>query len=145
MSLTLEQYLALSVFDYDKIEPGYKDKAIGKFLDKINKDDNKKLIPELGVLSQIQNWVLIGYEKNTISGMGAVAFQNPDTKEIVIAYRGTHGIKRNIKEAIKDYETDLAIASSGNKVVEHGLNQFQDAFNFYIDIKNKTKLPILVR
>lgn len=24
MSLTLEQYLALSVFDYDKIEPGYK-------------------------------------------------------------------------------------------------------------------------
>ena len=24
MSLTLEQYLALSVFDYDKIESGYK-------------------------------------------------------------------------------------------------------------------------
>ncbi|MFC2448007.1 MAG: hypothetical protein ACFNVL_03635, partial [Candidatus Nanoperiomorbus sp.] len=90
------------------------------------------------VLSQIQNWVLIGYEKNTISGMGAVAFQNPDTKEIVIAYRGTHGIERNIKEAIKDYEADLAIASGGNKVVEAGLNQFQDACNFYECIKKKT-------
>lgn len=111
MSLTLEQYLALSVFDYDKLKSGDKDKAIGKFLNKINKDDNNKLIPELGVLSQIQNWVLIGYTKNTASGMGAVAFQNPDTKEIVIAYRGTHGIERNIKEAIKDYEADLAIAS----------------------------------
>ena len=138
MSLTLEQYLALSVFDYDKLEPDYKYKAIGKFLDKINKDDNKKLIPELGVLSQIQNWVLIGCEKNTISGMGAVAFQNPDTKEIVIAYRGTHGIGRNIKEAIKDYEADLAIASGGNKVVEAGLNQFQDAYNFYECIKKNT-------
>ena len=50
MSLTLEQYLALSVFDYDKLEPDYKYKVIGKFLDKINKDDKKKLIPELGVL-----------------------------------------------------------------------------------------------
>ena len=138
MSLTLEQYLALSVFDYDKLEPDYKYKAIGKFLDKINKDDKKKLIPELGVLSQIQNWVLIGCEKNTISGMGAVAFQNPDTKEIVIAYRGTHGIERNIKEAIKDYEADLAIASGGNKVVEAGLNQFQDAYNFYECIKKNT-------
>ena len=138
MSLTLEQYLALSVFDYDNLKPDDETKAIKEFLDNINKDDNKKLIPELGVLSQIQNWVLIGCEKNTLSGMGAVAFQNPDTKEIVIAYRGTHGIERNIKEAIKDYEADLAIASGGNKVVEAGLNQFQDAYNFYECIKKNT-------
>ena len=38
--------------------------------------------------------------------MGAVAIQNPDTKKVVIVYRGTDGIERNVKEAIKDYETD---------------------------------------
>lgn len=63
ISLTLEQYLALSVFDYDNLKPDDEAKAVKEFLDNINKDDNKKLIPELGVLSQIQNWVLIGYTK----------------------------------------------------------------------------------
>ena len=51
-------------------------------------------------------WEVIGFNSNTASGMGAVAIQNQDTKEVVIAYRGTDGIERNVKEAIKDYETD---------------------------------------
>ena len=67
MSLTLEQYLALSVFDYDNLKSDDETKAIKEFLDNINKDDNKKPIPELGILSQIQNWVLIGYTKKSTS------------------------------------------------------------------------------
>ena len=68
--------------------------------------------------------------------MSAIAIQNPETKEMVFAYRGTD-INRGPVEAIKDFLTDLYIASSGNLMLKDGANQFQDAFNFYIDTVKK--------
>jgi hypothetical protein len=48
--------------------------------------------------------------------MSAIAVQDPATKDIVFAYRGTD-IDKNIWEAMKDIESDIAIASSGNVFV----------------------------
>lgn len=48
--------------------------------------------------------------------MSAIAVQYPVTKDIVFAYRGTD-IDKNIWEAMKDVESDLAIASGGNVFV----------------------------
>ena len=135
--LTLERYLGLCTLDFDvfkgvKIDDEHKPK-----LSEFNGIRYSKL--EYKALEKIKDkWAVIGFNSNTLSGMGAVAIQNLDTKEVVIAYRGTDAIERNVKEAIKDYETDLAIASGGNKVVEAGLNQFQDAYNFYECIKKNT-------
>ena len=135
--LTLEQYLGLCTLDFDvfkgvKIDDEHKPK-----LSEFNGIRYSKL--EYKALEKIKDkWAVIGFNSNTLSGMGAVAIQNLDTKEVVIAYRGTDAIERNVKEAIKDYETDLAIASGGNKVVEAGLNQFQDAYLFYECIKKDT-------
>ena len=135
--LTLEQYLGLCTLDFDvfkgvKIDDEHKPK-----LSEFNGIRYSKL--EYKALEKIKDkWAVIGFWSNTLSGMGAVAIQNLDTKEVVIAYRGTDAIERNVKEAIKDYETDLAIASGGNKVVEAGLNQFQDAYIFYECIKKDT-------
>lgn len=63
--------------------------------------------------------------------MSAIAVQDPVTKDIFFAYRGTD-IDKNIWEAMKDIESDLAIASSGNVFVQDGLNQFHNAYTFYI-------------
>ncbi len=48
--------------------------------------------------------------------MSAIAVQDPATKDIVFAYRGT-AIDKNIWEAMKDIESDLVIASGGNVFV----------------------------
>lgn len=68
--------------------------------------------------------------------MSAIAVQDPATKDIVFAYRGTD-IDKNIWEAMKDIESDLAIASSGNVFVQDGLNQFYDAYTFYTETIKK--------
>jgi len=136
-NLTLEQYLGLCTLDFDVFNGFDANSQYKPRLSDFKKIDYSK--SEYKALEKIKDkWVVIGFNPNTISGMGAVAIQNLDTKEVVIAYRGTDAIERNVKEAIKDYETDLAIASGGNKVVEAGLNQFQDACNFYECIKKKT-------
>ncbi len=136
-NLTLEQYLGLCTLDFDVFNGFDANSQYKPRLSDFRKIDYSK--SEYKALEKIKDkWVVIGFNPNTISGMGAVAIQNLDTKEVVIAYRGTDAIERNVKEAIKDYETDLAIASGGNKVVEAGLNQFQDAYNFYECIKKNT-------
>ena len=43
-------------------------------------------------LTELPGWeVLEGTESNNFSGFDAVTFYNPETKEAVIAYRGTEG------------------------------------------------------
>ena len=54
----------------------------------------------------------------------------------VFAYRGPD-IDKNIWEAMKDIESDIAIASSGNVFVQDGLNQFHDAYTFYTETIKK--------
>ena len=51
--------------------------------------------------------------------MSAIAVQDPATKDIVFAYRGTD-IDKNIWEAMKNIESDLAIAPSGNVLCRMG-------------------------
>lgn len=89
----------------------------------------RTVLLELKPLSSLASWHLIN-ATTTSSGMSAIAVQDPATKDIVFAYRGTD-IDKNIWEAMKDIESDIAIASSGNVFVQDGLNQFHDAYTFY--------------
>lgn len=68
--------------------------------------------------------------------MSAITVQDPVTEDIVFAYRGTD-IDKNIWEAMKDIESDIAIASSENVFMQDGLNQFHDAYTFYTETIKK--------
>ena len=134
MSLTPEQYLALSSLAYESFQSQLLGDPEKSRIDKVTKNiDTSK--PEFNVLSSLSSWILVNAYTSP-SGMSAIAVQNPKTKEIVFAYRGTD-INRGPVEAIKDFLTDLYIASSGNLMLKDGANQFQDAFNFYIDTVKK--------
>ena len=131
MSLTPEQYLSLSTLAYEQLsnsDVGRPIKEVMQNIENINK-------PEFNALSSLSSWVLVNVYTSP-SGMSAIAIQNPETKEVVFAYRGTD-INRGAVEAIKDFLTDLYIASSGDLMLKDGANQFQDAFNFYIDTVKK--------
>ena len=131
MSLTPEQYLSLSALAYEQLsnsDVGRPIKEVMQNIENINK-------PELRALSSLSSWVLVNAYTSP-SGMSAIAIQNPETKEMVFAYRGTD-INRGSVEMIKDFLTDLHIASSGNLMLKDGANQFQDAFNFYINTVKK--------
>ena len=139
MSLSTLDYLNLSAIaylDFDKLSIG---KNIAQLIgDKVipEKDINN---PELSALkdpsSLLRSYILLNIQ-TTQSGMSAIALQNPDTKELIFAFRGTD-IGKSFFAAIKDIETDLAIASGGNVIVKEGLNQFQDSFNFYVNTIKK--------
>ena len=136
MNLKTEQYLALSSLAYQVIP--------NSLLDDVSKQTLKEIVShltartnllELKPLSSLASWHLIN-ATTTSSGMSAIAVQDPATKDIVFAYRGTD-IDKNIWEAMKDIESDLAIASSGNVFVQDGLNQFHDAYAFYTETIKK--------
>ena len=131
MSLTPEQYLSLSALAYEQLSNSSVGRPIKEVMQNI-KNINK---PEFNALFSLSSWTLVNTYTSP-SGMSAIAVQNPKTKEIVFAYRGTD-INRGPVEAIKDFLTDLYIASSGNLMLKDGANQFQDAFNFYIDTVKK--------
>jgi hypothetical protein len=136
MNLKVEQYLALSSLAYQVIP--------NSLLDNVSKQTLEEIVSlltartnllELKPLSSLASWHLIN-ATTTSSGMSAIAVQDPATKDIVFAYRGTD-IDKNIWEAMKDIESDLAIASSGNVFVQDGLNQFYDAYTFYTETIKK--------
>lgn len=105
MSLTPEQYLSLSTLAYEQIsnsDVGRPVKEVMQNIENINK-------PEFNALSSLSSWVLVNVYTSP-SGMSAIAIQNPETKEVVFAYRGTD-INRGPVEAIKDFLTELHIAS----------------------------------
>lgn len=136
MNLKVEQYLALSSLAYQVIP--------NSLLDNVSKQTLEEIVSlltartnllELKPLSSLASWHLIN-ATTTSSGMSAIAVQDPSTKDIVFAYRGTD-IDKNIWEAMKDIESDIAIASSGNVFVQDGLNQFHDAYTFYTETIKK--------
>ena len=108
MSLSTLDYLNLSAIaylDFDKLSIG---KSIAQLIgDKVipEKDINN---PELSALkdpsSLLRSYILLNIQ-TTQSGMSAIALQNPDTKELIFAFRGTD-IGKSFFAAIKDIETD---------------------------------------
>ena len=84
-NLTLEQYLGLCTLDFDVFNGFDANSQHKPKLSEFNAIRYSKL--EYKALEKIKDkWVVIGFNPNTISGMGAVAIQNLDTKEVVIAY-----------------------------------------------------------
>ena len=87
-------YLNFSALAYINFSITHKNKSIKTLIEEdgvISKDELSN--PELSALvsesNPLRNWVLINFQPNTTSGFAAAAFQNPDTKEIVFAFRGT--------------------------------------------------------
>ena len=103
-----EQFLTLSSLAYEPFSDNDINKSLKEIIKKVPKTNRLELKP----LSSLVSWHLIN-ATTTSSGMSAIAVQNPVTKDIVFAYRGTD-IDKNIWEAMKDIESDIAIASSGN-------------------------------
>jgi len=68
MSLTTEQYLALSALAYEQLSVSDNSPDANKISNLI--DYNSK--PELHALSSLSNWTLINFEKNDITGFSAV-------------------------------------------------------------------------
>lgn len=139
MSVTSEQYLALSAVCYTNFD--------ASIAEKLNKSgvtinylvDNSKIPdyedsstntvnPKYQHLADLGSWKLINFQPNTTSGFAAAAFQNPDTKEIVFAFRGTEPNK-SIYTFLQDAITDAQLAVSGNTLGKP--NQFNDAFTFF--------------
>jgi len=141
--MKIEQYLALSILSYSKSLSSFASSSGEPSIEaliKQGKIDNYRhndgsISLELKPLSFLASWHLIN-ATTTSSGMSAIAVQDPATKDIVFAYRGTD-IDKNIWEAMKDIESDIAIASSGNVFVQDGLNQFHDAYTFYTETIKK--------
>ena len=124
--MKIEQYLALSILSYSKSLSSFASSSgepsiealikQGKIDDYRHNDGSISL--ELKSLSSLASWHLIN-ATTTSSGMSAIAVQDPATKDIVFAYRGTD-IDKNIWEAMKDIESDFAIAPSGNVLCRMG-------------------------
>lgn len=131
MPLSTEQYLAIASLAYNqKLGDISLDKPqISKLIDSKLIDTSKL---ELRALASMSDWVLVNVSAHqTASGMSAIAVYHPQTKELVIAYRGTDDAGKNRDEAFIDYEADLAIMYGGSQVLAHGMPQFKDANDFY--------------
>lgn len=133
MSLNVESYLNLSALAYIDFNDVARNKSIGYLVNKkiIKNEDisRSELSPLTSPSNPLRAWILIDAHTSP-SGMSVIAVQNPETKEVVFAYRGTK-LDDGVDAAIKDLITDAAIVSSGNVMLRDGLNQFQNAFNFY--------------
>lgn len=126
------EYMSLSALAYINFSDYHIGWTVGQLMSgkAIPEDDLNK--PELITLKEganaIQSWKLISFQPNTTSGFAAAAFQNPDTKEIVFAFRGTEPDK-SIYTFLQDAITDAQLAVSGNALGKP--NQFNDAFTFF--------------
>lgn len=126
------EYMSLSALAYINFSDYHIGWTVGQLMSgkAIPEDDLNK--PELIALKEganaIQSWKLINFQPNTTSGFAAAAFQNPDTKEIVFAFRGTEPNK-DIYTFLQDAITDAQLAVSGNALGKP--NQFNDAFTFF--------------
>ena len=126
------EYMSLSALAYINFSNYHIGWTVGQLMSgkAIPEDDLNK--PELIALKEganaIQSWKLINFQPNTTSGFAAAAFQNPDTKEIVFAFRGTEPNK-SIYTFLQDAITDAQLAVSGNALGRP--NQFNDAFAFF--------------
>ena len=119
MPLTTTQYLALAQFvynDFSQDDISNPKNRISDLLDRYEVQHENE--PVLAALSEISDWKLVGFQANTSQGFAGMAFQNPDTGEIVFSFRGT-------EEGWLDYRTDFWLAVGGVPA------QFTDVANFY--------------
>ena len=96
MSITTEQYMALSAIAYIDFTASDKGLNIGsksiysKIEAKLDSDNDKTIDSTYAnAVNSLRSWTLISYQPNTSSGFAAAAFQNPATGEIVFTFRGT--------------------------------------------------------
>ncbi|HYG83887.1 MAG TPA: hypothetical protein VD907_03350 [Verrucomicrobiae bacterium] len=131
-SLTIEQYLALSQFahnDFSQTDVNNQ-LTISQILTDPNREIEHADEPVLEGLANIGDWKLVNFQSNTASGFAGTAFQSP-TGEIVFTFRGTEPkLFSDPIQALKDFETDLEIATDTNL---SGPSQFDDAFDFWAD------------
>ena len=131
MNITNEQYLALSALAYSDISTYYNKKqtTIGYLIgnnrikDYLGKDGS--VSPEFSALSTLKDWIIIDTYSNSSSGFYGIAIQDPATKDIVFAYRGTQADILGNDFSPSDIFTDLQI---GLRILPQ---QFVDAVNFY--------------
>ena len=148
-------YLNLSALAYVDFESVDKGKTIGSLVDGVengtmSRKDFNINSPELSALKDSSNplrsWKLIAQSPSSVSEVKVVnyrgykreevvtrsisfsctAFQNPETGEIVFAFRGTNNIK--------DWGTDIQIASF---VPQAFIRQFQQAKDFVFNTLNE--------
>ena len=102
MSLTPEQYIALSAASYGKYTNNNKGANFGSMLEqkdqKIISDSDSKTTAELH--TSLRSWKLLDFI-STSSGFRAAAFQHPKTGEIVFSFRGTDFDLSSIKGYIE--------------------------------------------
>ena len=127
-------YLNLTALVYAEFKNEAIGKTIGSILDNKLFSNSKNFSvnnPELRRLSKpiaLCNWTLINFQPNTANGFAGAAFQNPETKEIVFAFRGSEFTGNGIMNSIKDINTCLNIAFGKGS---NGPNQFKDANIFW--------------
>ena len=144
-------YLNLSALSYGDFTKEAEGKSVGYIIDKKLFSNNLKLSdPELSALQNSSNplrsWKVIAQSPSSVSEVKVVnyrgykrkevvtrsipfsctAFQNPETGEIVFAFRGTNNIK--------DWGTDIQIASFVPQVF---IRQFQQAKDFVFNTLNE--------
>ena len=144
-------YLNLSALSYGDFTKEAEGKSVGYIIDKKLFSNNLKLSdPELSALQDpsnpLRSWKVIAQSPSSVSEVKVVnyrgykrkevvtrsipfsctAFQNPETGEIVFAFRGTNNIK--------DWGTDIQIASFVPQVFIH---QFQQAKDFVFNTLNE--------
>ena len=151
MTLNIKDYLNLSSLAYGDFNKNAKDVKIGDIIDNKLFSNNLKLSdPELSALQDpsnpLRSWKVIAQSPSSVSEVKVVnyrgykrkevvtrsipfsctAFQNPETGEIVFAFRGTNNIK--------DWGTDIQIASFVPQVF---IRQFQQAKDFVFNTLNE--------
>ena len=144
-------YLNLSALSYGDFTKEAEGKSVGYIIDKKLFSNNLKLSdPELSALQDpsnpLRSWKVIAQSPSSVSEVKVVnyrgykrkevvtrsipfsctAFQNPETGEIVFAFRGTNNIK--------DWGTDIQIASFVPQVF---IRQFQQAKDFVFNTLNE--------
>ncbi|WP_458125039.1 lipase family protein [Paenibacillus sp. Z3-2] len=78
-------------------------------------------------LTELPGWqVLEGTESNSFSGFDAVTFYNPETKEAVIAYRGTEG-SASLDRSVPDFVMDGRIG--GGELIRKGQQETGNFIN----------------
>ena len=144
-------YLNLSALSYGDFTKEAEGKSVGYIIDKKLFSNNLKLSdPELSALQDpsnpLRSWKVIAQSPSSVSEVKVVnyrgykrkevvtrsipfsctAFQNPETGEIVFAFRGTNNMK--------DWGTDIQIASFVPQVF---IRQFQQAKDFVFNTLNE--------
>lgn len=141
MSLTPEQYMALSALCYtdypSRVPTDANHPSIQKLINDSNngakeinnyKDSNGNINPQFLALSSLNSWELISFQPNTLSGFAGAAFKSP-SGEIVFAFRGTE-IDGDLLTILQDFSQDLQIATD---TTLSGPNQFDDAHAFWLN------------